>query len=365
MNESGWRAWAFTRDHERIALLYLATLTVTFLLGGVCALLMRLELAAPGQQIMDRDAYSRVLTVHGALMVFGFLIPCIPSSFGNLLVPRQIGAREVALPRLSLLSLYLLVLAILLSVVSTEPYGFYLAALSYALTSANLIATVHTKRTVDRLPSFVWVMYITSALQLCALLASAARMLRSGSAPLRELSAYAPIAVQLMVLPGAGLTYELYRSGRAKRWAHSALALFTLGELIGLWLATFPAHSHIHDTYVVIANFHFVMVGGTVMAFLGGLHAWWQTLTGRSYHERSANMGWLVVLLGFVICFFAQLLLGLQGMPRRYVDYLPRFANLHLTSSIGALIIAIGLGVLLTTFLRSVRSPPQDAHPQS
>jgi heme/copper-type cytochrome/quinol oxidase subunit 1 len=269
MNESGWRAWAFTRDHERIALLYLATLTVTFLLGGVCALLMRLELAAPGQQIMDRDAYSRVLTVHGALMVFGFLIPCIPSSFGNLLVPRQIGAREVALPRLSLLSLYLLVLAILLSVVSTEPYGFYLAALSYALTSANLIATVHTKRTVDRLPSFVWVMYITSALQLCALLASAARMLRSGSAPLRELSAYAPIAVQLMVLPGAGLTYELYRSGRAKRWAHSALALFTLGELIGLWLATFPAHSHIHDTYVVIANFHFVMVGGTVMAFLG------------------------------------------------------------------------------------------------
>jgi cytochrome c oxidase subunit 1 len=113
---------------------------------------------------------------------------------------------------------------------------------------------------------------------------------------------------------------------------------------------------HLHDTYFVVAHFHYVMVGGTVFGFLGGLHYWWPKMTGKMYDENWARVAWLLVFTGFNVTFFSQFVLGSQGMPRRYYDYLPRFHNLHMTSSGGAYILGVGFIVMAIMFIKSLRS---------
>jgi cytochrome c oxidase subunit 1 len=139
-------------------------------------------------------------------------------------------------------------------------------------------------------------------------------------------------------------------------WALSFLFLFTIGGLTGLFLGTLSTDVHLHDTYFVVAHFHYVMVGGTVMGFVGGLHYWWPKMTGRMYNETMARVAWFFVFIGFNITFLSQFVLGSQGMPRRYWDYLERFRPLHGFSSVGALILGVGFTIMLFMFLQSLRN---------
>ena len=139
-------------------------------------------------------------------------------------------------------------------------------------------------------------------------------------------------------------------------YALGFLALFTIGGLTGLFLATLPIDVNVHDTYFVVAHFHYIMVGGQVLAFLGGLHFWWPKISGRMYPEGWGRASAIIVFLGFNLTFFPQFLLGTQGMPRRYYEYDPQYQVLNVMSSAGASILAVGLILPVLYLAWSIRS---------
>ncbi len=467
LNESyGIRSWLFTTDHKRIALLYMVSLTLMFFVGGVFAVLMRLELMTPEGDLVTSGTYNKFFTLHGVIMVWFFLIPSIPAVLGNFLVPLMIGAKDLAFPRINLLSWYIYILGavftfwVVLSggidtgwtfytpfsttssnthVVSTT-LGIFIVGFSSILTGLNFIVTIHRMRapglTWFRLPLFVWSIYATSIILVLAtpvlgvtlLLVMVERIFHvgifdpalGGDSLLYQhfFWFYSHPAVYIMILPGMGVVSELITCFSRKRifgykfiafatlgiaflgflvWGHHMfvagmsvyaamtfsflsylvavpsaikvfnwtatlykgsisfqtpmlyalgfIGLFTIGGLTGLFLAALGLDVHVHDTYFIIAHFHYIMVGGMVMAYFGGLHYWWPKISGKLYPEWWAKLAALIVFVGFNLTFFPQFILGYLGMPRRYHIYPPEFQTLNVMSSAGASI--LGLGYLL------------------
>jgi cytochrome c oxidase subunit 1 len=195
--ERGLVSWLNTRDHKRIGVMFLVAVTIAFALGGLFALLIRIELLTPGPTVMDAMTYNRMFTLHGVVMIFLFMIPAIPSGFGNFLLPIMLGAKDVAFPRLNLLSFYIYVLGALVALYGMihggadtgwtfyTPYstttvtkvvpvllGAFILGFSSILTGLNFIVTTHTMRapgmTWGRIPLFVWSIYATSIIQILA-----------------------------------------------------------------------------------------------------------------------------------------------------------------------------------------------------
>ncbi len=475
-HETGWKSWAFTVDHKRIGLMYLVSIIVSFFLGGIMALLVRTELMFPGTDFLEADQYNRAFTLHGAIMVFLFIIPSIPAALGNFFLPIMVGAKDVAFPKLNLLSFYIYcigavvaVVAIVLGGVDTgwtfyTPYsvradssviwmtgGAFILGFSSILTGVNFIATVHWMRapgiTWRRLPLFIWGIYATSIVQVFATPVLAITLLLLIMEKVLTIGIFDPAlggdpvlfqhffwfyshpAVYIMILPGMAVVNELIATFSQRKifgymfvamssvalgllgflvWGHhmftagiseyssmvfsaltflvaipsgvklfnwvatlyegnisfaspmlyalSFIALFTIGGVTGLFLATLAVDIHLHDTYFVVAHFHYVMMGGTVMGFLGGLHYWWPKMVGKTYDEKLARAAWVFVFTGFNVTFYSQFILGSQGMPRRYYDYLDQFQPLHMTSSLGAYTLAVGFTIMGYMFLKSLMS---------
>jgi cytochrome c oxidase subunit 1 len=139
-------------------------------------------------------------------------------------------------------------------------------------------------------------------------------------------------------------------------YAFGFLFVFTIGGLTGVLLATVSIDVHLTDTYFVIAHFHYVMVGGTVLAFLAGLHYWWPKFTGKMYSEMPAQVAAWFVMIGFNVTFFPQFILGVMGMPRRYADYLPQFTTLNRVSTVGSWLLGVGFLIILVNMIRSLQS---------
>ncbi len=467
LNETtGIKSWLLTTDHKRIGLLYLFSITGFFFLGGFFALLVRLELLTPANDLMTPDVYNRAFTAHGVIMVFFFLIPSIPATLGNFILPIMIGARDLAFPKINLLSWYIYMVAGVLAIVSligggvdtgwtfytpyssmssnsrvlTAALGVFIAGFSSILTGLNFIVTVHRMRapgmTWFRLPLFVWAHYATSLIMILGtpviaitiLLLAFERVLRVGifdpsigGDPVlfqHLFWFYSHPAVYIMVLPGMGVISELVACFSRKNifgysfvafsslaiaiigflvWGHHMfvsgqtvyagmvfslisylvavpsavktfnwtatlykgsiaydtpmlyamgfIGLFLVGGLTGLFLAAMGLDVHLTDTYFVIAHFHYIMVGGTLMAYLGGLHYWFPKITGRLYPEGWSKLSALIVFVGFNTTFFPQFIVGYLGMPRRYAAYPPEFQVYNVLSTAGATI--LGAGYLL------------------
>jgi cytochrome c oxidase subunit 1 len=472
----GWKSWLFTRDHKRIALLFLLTITFFFFLGGAFATLIRLELMTPQGDLFQAQTYNKLFSMHGIVMVFLFLLPSIPSVLGNFLVPIMIGARDLAFPRLNLLSWYLLVIggvftlwAIVAGGVDTgwtfyTPYsslfsntnvvlavlGIFIAGFSSILTGLNFIVTIHKMRapglTWFRLPLFIWSHYATAIIQVLGtpvlaitlVLVAVERVWRVGifdpalgGDPIlfqHMFWFYSHPAVYIMILPGMGVVSELVTTHSHKQifgytfvafsslaiaiigflvWGHHMfvsgqsqyaslifsilsflvaipsaikvfnwtatlykgsisysapmlyalgfIGLFTIGGLTGLFLATVAVDIHVTDTYFVVAHFHYIMVGGMVMAYLGGIHNWWPKISGRMYPEGWARLAALIVFIGFNLTFFPQFILGYLGMPRRYYAYADEFQVLNVMSTAGASILAVGYVLPMVYLIWSLR----------
>jgi len=471
----GVLSWLFTLDHKRIGVMYLIAILAAFALGGFFAMLIRLELIAPGPTVMDADTYNKIFTLHGAIMIFLFIIPGIPATLGNFVLPLMLGAKDVALPRLNLLSFYCWVVGALFALVSIllgavdtgwtfyTPYststptsvismtlGVFILGFSSIFTGLNFIVTIHKMRPEGmnwyRMPLFLWGVYATAIIQVLAtpvlgitlLLLTAERTLgvgifdpTLGGDPVlfqHFFWFYSHPAVYIMILPAMGIMSELIstfsrkhifgykaianssiaiamlsfvvwghhmftsgQSGLANMifsaltfsvaipsavkvfnwvatmykgsirlaapmlWALSFLFLFAIGGLTGLFLGALAVDVHLHDTYFVVAHFHYVMFGGTVVAFLGGLHYWWPKMFGRLYSEPLARLSVLLIFVGFNLTFFTQFVMGSHGMPRRYFDYLERFKGLHQASTVGAFILLAGFLLMAGYLLHSLR----------
>jgi cytochrome c oxidase subunit I len=474
--EYGIASWLLTTDHKRIALLYLLLITFFFFIGGFFALLIRLELLTPAGDLVQADTYNKLFTMHGQVMVFFFLIPAVPAVLGNFLIPIMIGAKDLAFPRINLLSWYLLVIGGSLMMytiltggvdtgwtfytplstqfldthVITAALAIFVAGFSSILTGLNFIVTIHRMRapgmTWSRLPLFVWANYATSIIQVLGtpvlaislMLVALERIFRlgifnpqMGGDPLlfqHLFWFYSHPAVYIMILPGMGVVSEIVTCFTRKRifgyrfmalaliaiavlgflvWAHhmfvagislySAMAfsllsyfvavpsaikvfnwtatmykgsvsfetpmlyalgfvgLFTMGGLTGLFLAALGVDVHVTDTYFVIAHFHYIMVGGMVIAYLAGIHFWWPKISGRMYPEFWGRLAAMIIFVGFNLTFFPQFVLGYLGMPRRYWQYSPEFQILNVLSTAGATILAVGYILPMVYLLWSMR----------
>ncbi|HYU47834.1 MAG TPA: cytochrome c oxidase subunit I [Terriglobales bacterium] len=481
----GLKSWLLTVDHKRIALLYLISITFFFFIGGFFALLIRLELLTPAGDLVQSDTYNKLFTMHGQVMVFFFLIPGVPAVLGNFLIPIMIGAKDLAFPRVNLLSWYLFIIGGILMIytilnggvdtgwtfytpLSTEfaktnvisaALGVFVAGFASILTGLNFIVTIHRMRapgmTWDRLPLFVWAHYATSIIQVLGTPVVAITIVLVALERLFHLGVFNPSlggdpllfqhlfwfyshpAVYIMILPGMGIVSEIVCCFSRKRifgykamalavlgiavlgflvWAHHMfvagisvyaalifsllsyfvavpsaikvfnwtatmykgsityqtpmlyafgfIGLFTIGGLTGLFLACLGIDVHVTDTYFVVAHFHYVMVGGMVIAYLGGIHFWWPKISGRMYPEGWGKLAALIVFIGFNLTFFPQFVLGYMGMPRRYHAYPAEFQILNVLSTAGATILAVGYLLPMVYFLWSMRyGKPAPANP--
>ncbi len=490
--------WATTIDHKKIGVMYLVAVLTMFFLGGVAALGIRAELWAPtestivdgkqevtgalltfgeGTHVDAHKNYNRVMTLHGAIMVFMFIVPGIPASLGNFFLPLMIGAKDVAFPRLNLLSWYVYLFGSLFAVASIilggvdtgwtfyTPYSsthadpqhprvllmimaVFILGFSSIFTGLNFVVTVHKLRAPGMgwfdMPLFIWAVYATALIQVLAtpvigittLLLAFERLFNvgifdpaMGGDPVlfqHFFWFYSHPVVYIMILPAMGVISEAislfsrkpifgYRAIAFSSLAIAAIAflvwghhlftseaelaatvfsaltflvaiptavkvfnwvatmykgsitlntpmlyalafifLFSIGGLTGLPLATLSTDLHLHDSYFVVAHFHYVMFGGMVIAMLCGLHLWWPKMFGKVYNELWAKVGFTLVFVGFNLTFFIQFLMGTRGMPRRYATYVDDFTHMHQVSTIGSWVLALGFFVHLFVFMHSL-----------
>ncbi|MEZ4361799.1 MAG: cbb3-type cytochrome c oxidase subunit I [Kofleriaceae bacterium] len=472
----GISSWLYTLDHKRIGLMYLFGIFAALLLGGAFALMVRIELFEPGKTIVGQDAYNQLFTLHGAVMVFLVIVPGIPAALGNMVMPIQLGAPDVAFPKLNMASFYLWCSGALLMLLSIArgaidtgwtfytPYslgsatsvlpalmGVFLLGFSSIFTGLNFLVTVHKFRPQGmgwfQLPLNVWALYATAIVQVLATPVLGITVLllfvenfmhigifdpQLGGDPVlfqHFFWFYSHPAVYIMIIPAMGVISELISTFSRKPvfgyrfiayssislallsflvWGHhlfvsgqsrlatmvfsaltftvgipsaikvfnwvatlykgdirlqtpmlyalSFVLLFTIGGLTGLFLGILAVDVHLHDTYFVVAHFHYVMMGSTLVAFLGGMHYWWPKIIGRMYPERLGQLCAAGVFFGFNLTFLPQFVMGARGMPRRYWDYDPEFKIFHQLSTVGAVVLGVSIFVQGIYFLWAAKN---------
>jgi cytochrome c oxidase subunit 1 len=489
--KTGLISWLTTVDHKRIGFMYGYAALFFMLVGGVEALIIRSQLALPENDLISAHFYNQLFTMHGTTMIFLFVMP-INSALFNYLLPLQIGARDVAFPRLNAFSLWVYVAgAIILNItwflevapavgwfgyapltsVEFSDYGTNFWVLSLQVlgvasiaSSLNFIVTIINMRapgmTMMRLPVFTWMVLITSFLIILAMPAIAIALAELMFDRLYGTNFFNPDAggqpilwqhlfwifghpeVYILILPAFGIISEVLPTFCRKPlfgypivvfsgatigflgfavWSHhmfttglglSATAAFSLltmaiavptgvkifnwvgtiwggrisfkvpmlfavgflfmfmmGGLTGIMHSAAPADAQQHDTYFVIAHFHYVLIGGSVMSLLAGYYFWVPKMYGRMMSEKWGWVNFILIAVGFNVAFFPQHFLGLGGMPRRTHTYLGDMGwdAMNQLSTIGAFVLGIGLFSFVVQYLYTIRkgkpcgSDPWDA----
>ncbi len=469
--EDSWfwyiKEWVCSTDAKRIGVMYTVFALLMGVVGAGFSVLIRAQLISSGADIMSDSFYATLPGMHATMMIFFFVIPLF-TGIANFVVPIQIGAKDMAFPRLNLAGFWMLPPAALITLsgylvdsapgfgwtgyppLSATQYspmlgadlwiiGLILVGTSSTMAAVNFLATVFNMRcknmTLFQLPLFTWSMVVTSFLILAAtpVLTSALMMLQlertlpsvfhffspaGGGDPLLYQHLfwfYSHPAVYIMILPGFGMISEVIPTFSRKPifgypvmawsmiaiavlgflvWAHHMfttgiavqvrvafmiltmliavptgikifswlatmwngslrldtpmlfalgfIAMFTIGGLSGVILASVPVDLQLHDTYYVVAHIHYVLVAGSVMTIFAGLYYWWPKITGKMYHEGLGKAHFWVTTIFINVTFFIQHYLGLQGMPRRYYDYYPDLEIWNMISSVGAFILVAG-----------------------
>ena len=469
------RKYIFSIDHKIIGLQYMITGGIFFVIAGLLAEVIRLQLLSPTGAVVSAATYNQVYSMHGSAMVWMVIIPLVGGAFGNYVMPLQIGARDVAFPWLNLASFWMFPIAGVLLFGSfligapdagwTEyppvslqgPPGtsmwcaaIFLVGISSTLTGMNFIVTILKMRapgmTFTRMPLFVWASLATAGLNMIATTALAAALLalflerqfgvpfydpRHGGSPLlwqHMFWFYSHPAVYIMILPAFGIVSEVLPTFSRKPifgykmiafssmaiallgfsvWAHHMftsgmvpwmqlpfmiitmviavptgvkifswmatlwggsirwttamlfatgfLITFTCGGLTGFFLAAVPADYHEHGTYFVVAHFHYVLYGGSVLGIFAGLYYWWPKITGRMLNERWGRIHFWITFIAFNFTFMPMHWLGLMGMPRRVAIYDPQFQFWNQFASVSSFFLAGSMLILFANMIWSVR----------
>ena len=487
LQPTGWlRYFSFSVDHKVIGLQYLVCGFIFYLVGGLLAGAIRTELASPVSDFMARDVYNQVLTLHGTVMIFLWIVPVVNGAFGNYLIPFYVGARDMAFPRLNAVAFWLIPPAGLMLITSyfltgaaqsgwtaypplsitTPATGQIIWILSVLLLGGssifggiNFIATILKFRQpglkLMMLPMYCWAMLGTSILVVLATPVLAGTLIllsldivahtgffnpaAGGNAVVYQhlFWFYSHPAVYIMVLPAFGLVSEILPVHARKPlfgyvtmvysimaivilglvvWAHhmftsgtppwmrlfftiatafiavptgikffnwiatlwqGRLALnsamlfscafilqFVFGGITGVALAQVPFDVHVHDTYFVVAHFHYIVYGGTVFVIFASIYHWFPKFSGRMLNEHLGRLHLALTFIGFNLCFAPQHWLGLNGMPRRVAEYDPQFTLINQISSVGALLMAIStLPFLINVVMSLLQGPAAGPNP--
>jgi cytochrome c oxidase subunit 1/cytochrome c oxidase subunit I+III len=483
--EPGLWGWLTTVDHKKIGRRYLVTAFVLLLVGGVEAILMRLQLIGPERRMLTPEAYNQLFTMHGLTMIMWYAAPIL-SGFGNFLVPLLIGSRDMAFPRLNAFSYWMFLLSALFlyagvpflqapdagwfsyvplaarrydAGLNMDFYALAMTLLTISTTvgAVNFIVTIFKHRapgmTVARMPLFLYSTGTTSFLSVLALPALTAACIfleldrqwgthffdvsHGGSVILwqhlfwffghpwvyivflpatgmismllpvfarRPIVGY-PLVAASTVLTGivgfgvwvhhmfavgmsqlamsffsaASMTISLFSTiqifcwvatlwlGRPVRttslmFALGFIATFVIGGLSGVVTAVIPLDWQVHDTYFVVAHLHYVLIGANLFPVMAGLYYWWPKLTGRLLDERLGKVSFWTMFVGFNAGFFPMHLSGVLGMRRRVYTYLAGdgLTAINLLTSLGALLLAVGVLLSLINFVRSRRPATGD-----
>ncbi|MDE0974864.1 MAG: cytochrome c oxidase subunit I [Candidatus Nanopelagicales bacterium] len=474
--------WVTSTDHKVIGYMYLVTSMVWFLIAGLMALAMRAELAIPGMQVVSLEQYNQLFTIHGTIMLFLFATPLFVG-FGNVIMPLQIGAPDVAFPRLNMLGFWLFLFGGLIVVAGFFTPGgaaafgwFAYAPLSNAVNSpevgadlwllglvvsglgtilggVNFITTIFTMRapgmTMFRMPIFTWTIMITSLLVLIAFPVLAAALAvafidreygavvfasENGGAILWQhlFWFFGHPEVYIIALPFFGIASEIIPAFSRKPvfgykglifatmsigalsvavWAHHMyvtgsvylpffalttmliavptgvkffnwigtmwrgsisfdtpmlwtmgfLFTFLFGGLTGVILSAPPLDFAVSDSYFVVAHFHYTVFGTVVFMMFAGFYFWWPKMTGKMLDEKLGKIHFWLLFIGFQVTFLVQHWLGVQGMPRRYGDYLPidNFQTLNVISTTGAAILGVSTLFFIWNVFKTAKTAPK------
>ncbi len=474
--------WITSTDHKTIGYLYLITSFAFFIIAGAMALVIRAELAVPGLQFVSLEQYNQLFTMHGTIMLFLFATP-LYVGFGNVIVPLQIGAPDVAFPRLNMLGYWMflfggiIVMAGFLTPGGAASFGWFayqplsnalyspgagadlwflglaLGGLGTILGSVNFITTIFAMRapgmTMFRLPIFVWTILVTAVLVLIAFPILAAALVvafidrqygtvvfdpDNGGAILwqhlfwffghpevyiialpffgiaseiipvfsrKPIFGYKGLVVATMAIGALSVAvwaHHMYVTGSVylpffalmtmliavptgvkffnwigtmwrgsisfdtpMLWTMGFLITFLFGGLTGIILSSPPLDFHVSDSYFVVAHFHYVVFGTVVFLMFAGFYFWWPKMTGRMLDERLGKVHFWLVFIGFQVTFLVQHWLGVQGMPRRYGDYLESdgFTTLNTVSTIGSFIVGFSTVFFIWNVIKTWRSAPK------
>ncbi|MFC3715985.1 cytochrome c oxidase subunit I [Luteimonas soli] len=458
--------WFFSTNHKDIGTLYLLFSFTMVIIGAAFSVVIRSELTIPGLQLVDPEFFNQMTTMHALVMIFGAIMPAFVG-LGNWMIPLQVGAPDMALPRMNNWSFWILPFAFIMLLgtlflpggapaggwtmypplmlqgganVAFTIFAIHMMGISSIMGAINIIATVLNMRAPGmdllKMPLFSWSWLITAFLLIAVMpvLAGAVTMLLTdkffGTSFFNAAGGGDPVMYQhifwffghpevyIMILPAFGIVSEIIPTFSRKPlfgyqamvyalasiaflsfivWAHHMFAvgmplggeiyfmfatmlisvptgvkifnwvstmwrgsltfetpmlwslafvvLFAIGGFSGLMLAIVPADFQYHDTYFVVAHFHYVLVTGALFAIIAAIYYWWPKWTGRMYSEFWGKFHFWWTLVFVNLLFFPQHFLGLAGMPRRIPDYNVVFADWNLVSSIGA------FGMFITPFL--------------
>ena len=472
----GIMRWLTTTNHKDIGTLYLTFALIMFLIGGSFAMVIRAELFQPGMQFVDPLFFNSMTTMHALVMVFGAVMPAFVG-LANWMIPMQVGAPDMALPRLNNWSFWILPFAftlllgtlfmpggapaggwtlyppLVLQGGASFPFmvfAIHLMGLSSIMGAINVIATILNMRAPTmpllKMPLFVWTWLITAYLLLAVMpvLAGAVTMLLTdkyfhttffsaagGGDPVlfqHVFWFFGHPEVYIMILPAFGVVSEIIPTFSRKKlfgydsmvyatssiaflsfivWAHHMFTvgmplggelyfmyatmliaiptgvkvfnwvttlwrgsisfetpmlfalgfviMFTIGGFSGLMLAIVPADFQYHDTYFVVAHFHYVLVTGSIFAVLGAAYYWLPKWTGNMYSERWGKVHFWMSAVWVNVLFFPQHFLGLAGMPRRIPDYNVQFADWNMVSSIGGFMFGASQLIFVALLIHTIR----------